>query len=65
MGSFYELLQKRRMVRHYTGEPATREALERIAATVRRAPSAARMSPRSSRACPPTAPCDAAMGTER
>jgi nitroreductase len=40
MGSFYELLQKRRMVRHYTGEPATREALERITATVRRAPSA-------------------------
>ena len=40
MGSFYELLQQRRMVRHYTGEPAERDALERIVATVRRAPSA-------------------------
>jgi nitroreductase len=40
VGSFYDLLKKRRMVRHYSGEPATREALERIAATVRRAPSA-------------------------
>ena len=40
MGSFYELLKKRRMVRYYTGEPAPREALERIVATVRRAPSA-------------------------
>jgi nitroreductase len=28
------------MVRHYTGEPVDREALERIAATLRRAPSA-------------------------
>src|SRR5436305_5297868 len=28
------------MVRHYTGEPAARDALERITATVRRAPSA-------------------------
>ena len=28
------------MVRHYTGEPVPRETLERIAATVRRAPSA-------------------------
>jgi FMN reductase [NAD(P)H] len=28
------------MVRHYTGEPAARDALERIVATVRRAPSA-------------------------
>ena len=37
---FYELLKKRRMVRHYTGEPVPREALERIVATVRRAPSA-------------------------
>ena len=36
---FYDLLKKRRMVRHYTGEPAPRDALERIAATVRRAPS--------------------------
>jgi nitroreductase len=40
MGFFYELLKKRRMVRHYTGEPAPREVLERIVATVRRAPSA-------------------------
>lgn len=40
MGSLYDLLQKRRMVRHYTGEPAPRDALERIVATVRRAPSA-------------------------
>jgi nitroreductase len=38
--SFYDLLKERRMVRHYTGEPAPREALERIVATVRRAPSA-------------------------
>src|SRR3954468_6931015 len=40
MGSFYDLLKKRRMVRHYTGEPAPRDALERMVATVRRAPSA-------------------------
>ena len=40
MGSFYELLKQRRMVRHYTGEAAPRDALERIVATVRRAPSA-------------------------
>ena len=40
MGSLYELLKQRRMVRHYTGEPAARDALERIVATVRRAPSA-------------------------
>jgi nitroreductase len=40
MTSFYDLLKQRRMVRHYTGEPAAREALERIVATVRRAPSA-------------------------
>ena len=39
MGSLYDLLKQRRMVRHYTGEPAPRDALERIAATVRRAPS--------------------------
>jgi nitroreductase len=39
VGSLYELLKKRRMVRHYTGERVPREALERIAATVRRAPS--------------------------
>ncbi|HVS85634.1 MAG TPA: nitroreductase family protein [Gaiellaceae bacterium] len=37
---FRELLRRRRMVRHYTGEPVPREVLERIAATVRRAPSA-------------------------
>jgi FMN reductase [NAD(P)H] len=37
--SLYALLKQRRMVRHYTGEPVAREALERIAATVRRAPS--------------------------
>ena len=40
MGSLYELLKQRRMVRHYTGEPVPREVLERIVATVRRAPSA-------------------------
>jgi nitroreductase len=40
MGSFYELLKKRRMVRHYTGEPASRDALERIVTPVLRAPSA-------------------------
>jgi nitroreductase len=39
LGSLYELLKQRRMVRHYTGEPVARDALERIAATVRRAPS--------------------------
>jgi nitroreductase len=37
--SLYDLLKQRRMVRHYTGEPIPRETLERIAATVRRAPS--------------------------
>ena len=36
---FRELLKRRRMVRHYTGEPVPREVLERICATVRRAPS--------------------------
>src|SRR3954453_6421881 len=40
MGSLYDLLKQRRMVRHYTGEPAPRDALERIVSTVRRAPSA-------------------------
>jgi FMN reductase [NAD(P)H] len=40
MTGFYDLLGQRRMVRHYTGEPVPREALERIVATVRRAPSA-------------------------
>jgi nitroreductase len=34
-----DLLARRRMVRHYTGEPVPRETLERIARTVRRAPS--------------------------
>lgn len=38
--TLYELLKSRRMVRHYTDERIPREALERIAATVRRAPSA-------------------------
>jgi FMN reductase [NAD(P)H] len=37
---FRELLPRRRMVRHYTGEPVPREALERVVETVRRAPSA-------------------------
>jgi nitroreductase len=36
----YDLLKKRRAVRLYTGEPVPRETLERIAATVRKAPSA-------------------------
>jgi|SRR5581483_162694 len=36
---FRALLRQRRMVRHYDGEPVPREVLERIAATVRRAPS--------------------------
>ena len=40
MGSLYDLLKQRLMVRHYTGEPAPRDALERIVETVRRAPSA-------------------------
>ena len=35
-----DILRRRRMVRHYTGDPVPRETLERIAATVRRAPSA-------------------------
>ena len=37
---FAELLPKRRMVRHYAPEPVSREALERIVSTIRRAPSA-------------------------
>ena len=37
---FRELLRRRRMVRHYAAEAVDRETLERIAATVRRAPSA-------------------------
>jgi nitroreductase len=36
---FRELLKHRRMVRHYDGTAVPRETLERIAATVRRAPS--------------------------
>jgi nitroreductase len=36
---FRELLQERRMVRHYEPEPVPRETLERICRTVRRAPS--------------------------
>ncbi len=40
MGSLYDLLKQRRMVRHYSGEPVPRDVLERIVATVRRAPSA-------------------------
>ena len=38
--SFYDLLKQRRMVRHYTGDPLPRDVLERIAATIRRSPSA-------------------------
>lgn len=37
---FRELLPRRRMVRHYAPTPVTREQVERIVATVRRAPSA-------------------------
>ena len=37
---FRELLPKRRMVRHYATEPVSREAVERIVSTIRRAPSA-------------------------
>ena len=36
---FAELLKRRRMVRRYTGDPVPRDVLERIVATVRRAPS--------------------------
>jgi nitroreductase len=36
---FRDLLQQRRMVRHYEQEPVPRETLERICRTVRRAPS--------------------------
>jgi nitroreductase len=38
--TLYDLLKQRRMVRHYTGERVPRDVLARIAATVRRAPSA-------------------------
>jgi nitroreductase len=37
---FAELLPRRRMVRHYAADPVPRAAVERIVATVRRAPSA-------------------------
>jgi nitroreductase len=37
--SLYDLLRQRRTVRHYTGERVPRDVLERIAGTVRRAPS--------------------------
>jgi nitroreductase len=37
---FRELLPKRRMVRHYASDPVSREVVERIVGTVRRAPSA-------------------------
>ena len=40
VAGLYDLLKKRRAVRLYTGEPVPRETLERIAATVRKAPSA-------------------------
>ncbi len=36
---FRELLKRRRMIRHYAPEPIPRATLERIVATVRRAPS--------------------------
>jgi nitroreductase len=38
--TLYDLLKQRRMVRHYTGERVSRDVLERVVATVRRAPSA-------------------------
>jgi nitroreductase len=37
---FHEILRRRRMVRAYRAEPVTRETLERITGTIRRAPSA-------------------------
>lgn len=37
---FRDVLRRRRMVRAYTSEPVPRETLERIVATIRRAPSA-------------------------
>lgn len=40
MTEFRELLPKRRMVRHFAPDPVPREVVERIVATVRRAPSA-------------------------
>jgi nitroreductase len=40
MGSFYDLLKRRRAVRSYTGERVPRETLERIARAARRGPNA-------------------------
>jgi nitroreductase len=40
VGSFYDLLKRRRAVRSYTGEPVPRETLERIARAARRGPNA-------------------------
>ncbi|HEU5245254.1 MAG TPA: nitroreductase family protein, partial [Gaiellaceae bacterium] len=40
MGSFYDLLKKRRAVRSYTGERVPRETLERIVRAARRGPNA-------------------------
>ena len=40
MGSFYDLLKRRRAVRSYTGEPVPRETLERIARAGRLGPNA-------------------------
>jgi nitroreductase len=37
---FQDVLARRRMVRHYGGQSVSEEALRRIVATVRRAPSA-------------------------
>ena len=37
---FSEVVQQRRMVRHFAPEPIGREVLERIAAIAQRAPSA-------------------------
>lgn len=37
---FNEVVQRRRMVRHFASEPVERDALERIVATAQRAPSA-------------------------
>ena len=34
MGSFYELLKKRRMVRHYTGEPYSQRDRGRVSAWI-------------------------------
>jgi nitroreductase len=38
--SFYDLLKQRRAVRSYTGDPVSRETLERIARAARRGPNA-------------------------